>query len=42
VRVPGPGEDEELLLDEQILGVEGLCAAAAEQPGDSGQKVEKK
>jgi hypothetical protein len=26
----GPGEDEELLLDEQILGDEGLCAAATE------------
>jgi len=31
-----------LLLDEQILGDGGLRAAAAEQPDDGGQKVEKK
>ncbi len=32
----GPGHGE------QILGDEGLRAAATEQPGDGGQKVEKK
>ena len=39
---PRPAEDEERLLDEQILGDEGLRAAASEQPGDGGHKVEQK
>jgi len=30
------------LRGKPVLGDEGLCAAATEQPGDGGQKVEKK
>jgi len=34
------GDDEELLLDEQILANEGLGAARTEPPSDSGQEVD--
>ncbi len=33
-------QDEELLLDEQILGNEGFGTARTKEPGDGGQTVD--